>query len=128
LVPVGSKALEAVRAYLDIRDGPGGNRRGPLFINKSGERLSDRSIRRKLGKYLQKAGIGARVSPHVLRHSFATHMLNAGADLRSVQEMLGHESLSTTQIYTHLTTRRLKEVYDRAHPMAQRLPHAPQQA
>jgi integrase/recombinase XerC len=91
---------------------------GPLFVNYAGGRLSDRSVRRKLAKYLPAAGIAIRVSPHSLRHSFATHMLNAGADLRSVQEMLGHESLSTTQIYTHLTTARLKEVYDKAHPLA----------
>jgi integrase/recombinase XerC len=88
-------------------------------VNKSGGRLSDRSVRRKLAKYLPAAGIATRISPHGLRHSFATHMLNGGADLRSVQEMLGHESLSTTQIYTHLTTTRLKEVYEKAHPMAQ---------
>jgi integrase/recombinase XerC len=126
LVPLGSKAVEAIRAYLEMRGG--GNRRGALFVNKSGKRLSDRSIRRKLGKYLQKAGIAQRASPHVLRHSFATHMLNAGADLRSIQEMLGHKSLSTTQIYTHLTTQRLKEVYDRTHPMACRLPQVSRNA
>ncbi len=118
LVPLGSKALQAIAHYLHLRDGATRPRRGALFTNKSGRRLSDRSIRRKLVRYLQIAGINARVSPHTLRHSFATHMLNAGADLRSVQEILGHESLSTTQIYTHLTTRRLKEVYDRAHPLA----------
>ncbi|MCJ7543302.1 MAG: tyrosine recombinase XerC [Phycisphaerae bacterium] len=138
LVPLGSKALEAIAHYLRLRDGGTRSvasalghdkaairprvgwpsRRGALFVNKAGRRLSDRSIRRKLLRYLQIAGINAHVSPHTLRHSFATHMLNAGADLRSVQEILGHESLSTTQIYTHLTTRRLKEVYDRTHPLA----------
>ena len=126
MVPLGGKAIEAIGIYVQMRGGAGAIRHGPLFMNKAGRRLSDRSIRRKLGKYLQKAGIGTRASPHVLRHSFATHMLNAGADLRSIQEMLGHQSLSTTQIYTHLTTQRLKEVYDRSHPMAQRLPSAPQ--
>ncbi|MFB3892818.1 MAG: tyrosine recombinase [Phycisphaerae bacterium] len=136
LVPLGSKAIEAIRGYLAKRGiGPAGEtaaaargqsaargrdvRRGPLFVNKSGGRLNERSVRRKLDKYLLMAGIPLHISPHALRHSFATHMLNAGADLRSVQEMLGHQSLSTTQIYTHLTTQRLKEVYDRAHPMAQ---------
>jgi len=119
LAPLGSKAIEAIQNYLALRQRELGKvRSGPLFINKHGRRLSDRSIRRKLDGYLRQAGIAPHVSPHALRHSFATHMLDAGADLRSVQEMLGHESLSTTQIYTHLTTQRLKEVYDRAHPMA----------
>jgi integrase/recombinase XerC len=126
LVPLGNKAAQAIADYLHRRNGSttltaGGSassRHGAIFVNKSGRRLSDRSIRRKLIRYLQIAGISAHVSPHTLRHSFATHMLNAGADLRSVQEILGHASLSTTQIYTHLTTTRLKEVYDRAHPLA----------
>ena len=114
-----SSAWEAIEAYLPKRaELLGGAKRGPLFVNKHGRRISDRSIRRKLDKYLAISGIGTHVSPHALRHSFATHMLNAGADLRSVQEMLGHQSLSTTQIYTHLTTRRLKAVYDRSHPLA----------
>lgn len=121
LAPLGSKAIEAIDAYMKLRretfDSP---KRGPLFVNKFGKRISERSIRRKLDTYLLMAGIPTHISPHALRHSFATHMLNAGADLRSVQEMLGHESLSTTQIYTHLTTSRLKEVYDKAHPMASR--------
>jgi len=119
LAPLGSKAVEAIDHYLGMSRRAGGKGRGgPLFLNKSGKRISDRSIRRKLRKYLLLAGINVHASPHALRHSFATHMLNAGADLRAVQELLGHKSLSTTQIYTHLTTRRLKEVYDRAHPMA----------
>jgi integrase/recombinase XerC len=117
IAPLGGPAVEAIGAYLKMRGHP---ERGALFVNARGNRLSARSVRRKLDKYLALAGIGVHVSPHALRHSFATHMLNAGADLRSVQEMLGHESLSTTQIYTHLTTRRLKQVYDRAHPMARR--------
>ncbi len=118
---LGSKAIEAIEAYLAKRgDALGRRRKGPLFVNKFNKRLSDRSIRRSLDRYLALAGIDAHVSPHTLRHSFATHMLNAGADLRSVQEMLGHESLSTTQIYTHLTTKRLKEVYDRAHPLSRK--------
>ena len=123
LVPLGAKAIEAINAYLEMRSAVfGANGRGPLFVNKFGRRISGRSIRRKLEKYLPAAGIDMHISPHVLRHSFATHMLNAGADLRSVQEMLGHENLSTTQIYTHLTTTRLKQVYDRAHPLAARKP------
>jgi integrase/recombinase XerC len=121
LVPLGSKALDAIGVYLRMRQvSPGRGPGGALFVNKFGRRISGRSIRRKLDKYLLAAGIDVHISPHVLRHSFATHMLNAGADLRSVQEMLGHESLSTTQIYTHLTTRGLKKVYDRAHPLASR--------
>jgi len=121
IVPLGSKAVEAVRAYLEKRPAHGqGARRGPVFINRYGNRLSARSIRRNLDRYAKMAGISMRVSPHALRHSFATHMLNAGADLRSVQEMLGHASLSTTQIYTHLTTSHLKEVYDRTHPLARK--------
>ena len=118
LAPLGSKAIEAIGAYLERRRAEFGPcDRGALFVNKHGKRISDRSVRRKLDKYLVMAGIPTDISPHSLRHSFATHMLNAGADLRSVQELLGHESLSTTQIYTHLTTKRLKEVYDKAHPL-----------
>ena len=121
LSPLGPKAVEAIDGWLVKRGAAFGQaRRGALFVNSRGRRISDRSIRRNLQKYLAIAGIPADISPHTLRHSFATHMLNAGADLRSVQELLGHESLSTTQIYTHLTTRRLKEVYDRAHPMARK--------
>ncbi|MHC4294055.1 MAG: tyrosine recombinase XerC [Planctomycetota bacterium] len=119
LTPLGSRAMEAIDTYLARRTAAlGRTKKGPLFVNKKGQRISTRSIRRNLEKYLLAAGIDVQVSPHVLRHSFATHMLNAGADLRSVQEMLGHESLSTTQIYTHLTTRRLKQVYDRTHPLS----------
>jgi integrase/recombinase XerC len=121
LVPLGSKAMEAIEHYLRHRRAQqdnGAAGRGALFVNRRGNRITQRSVRRMLDKYLKEAGLDARVSPHALRHSFATHMLNAGADLRSVQEMLGHASLSTTQIYTHLTSRRLKEVYDRAHPLA----------
>ena len=115
LCPLGSMAIQAISHYLRMRKGA---RTGPLFVNKHGTRISARSVRRNLDKYLLEAGIDPAVSPHTLRHSFATHMLNAGADLRSVQELLGHSSLSTTQIYTHLTTKRLKEVYEKAHPLA----------
>jgi len=119
LSPLGSKAIEAIDVYLAKRRAAFGPvKRGALFVNKYGKRISDRSVRRMLRKHLLTAGIPGSATPHTLRHSFATHMLNAGADLRSVQELLGHQSLSSTQIYTHLTMRRLKEVYDRAHPLA----------
>jgi len=122
LAPLGSKAIQSISNYMEKRMCMfGSHQNGPLFVNKTGKRLSERSIRRKLDIHLAKAGIAIHISPHTLRHSFATHMLNAGADLRSVQELLGHQSLSTTQIYTHLTTGRLKEVYDKSHPLAKKV-------
>ena len=114
IVPVGSLALEAIQQY---RHAAVVNA-GPLFINKSRKRLSVRSVWLSLKRYLDHAGIPSNISPHKLRHSFATHMLDAGADLRSVQSLLGHASLSTTQIYTHVTVERLKRAYDDAHPRA----------
>ncbi len=119
--PIGPTALAAVNRYLDLRRNDPRNAASDvqaLFVNKHGQRLSTRSVRRKLDKYLAEAGLDPTISPHTLRHSFATHMLNNGADLRSVQELLGHQSLSTTQIYTHLTAKRLKQAYDDAHPRA----------
>jgi integrase/recombinase XerC len=120
LSPVGQTAVAAIQKYLAMRGGGVKDvlPTGALFVNKHGQRLSTRSVRRKLDKYLIEAGLDPDISPHTLRHSFATHMLNHGADLRSVQELLGHQSLSTTQIYTHLTTSRIKEVYEAAHPRA----------
>ena len=114
IVPVGGPALEAIQKY---RHAAGVNA-GPLFINKSRRRLNARSVWLVMKRYLAFAGIPQTISPHKLRHSFATHMLDAGADLRSVQTLLGHASLSTTQIYTHVTTERLKKAYDDAHPRA----------
>ncbi|HRX84120.1 MAG TPA: tyrosine recombinase XerC [Phycisphaerae bacterium] len=119
--PVGPTALGSVRKYIELRESDPRNASfdpEALFVNKHGKRLSTRSVRRKLDKYLIEAGIDPSVSPHTLRHSFATHMLNNGADLRGVQELLGHQSISTTQIYTHLTSARLKKTYDDAHPRA----------
>ncbi len=91
---------------------------GPLFLNKSRRRLSARSIWVAMKKYLGESGLPADLSPHKIRHSFATHLLDNGADLRSVQALLGHASLSTTQIYTHVTTEKLKRAYAKAHPRA----------
>jgi len=123
VAPISSSALQVIQKYIEFRtkraQGNGNFDARVLFVNKHGKRLSTRSVRRKMDKYLKVAGLDPGISPHTLRHSFATHMLNNGADLRSVQELLGHQSLSTTQVYTHLTTRRLKDVYDGAHPREQ---------
>ncbi|MFP4026511.1 MAG: tyrosine recombinase XerC [Candidatus Brocadiia bacterium] len=121
LAPLGSTAIRAIRSYRSKVREANLPDRSPiaLFINAvDGGRLTSRSVRRILRKYLLKAGLDANLSPHSLRHSFATHMLQNGADLRSIQELLGHENLSTTQIYTHLTTENLKEIYDQSHPRA----------
>lgn len=129
LVPVGSKAVGALRSWFALRGGllarPSlagrggrGADRDALFLNARGGRLTDRSVRRILNRRLLLTAMARKVSPHTLRHSFATHMLNAGADLRSIQELLGHASLSTTQRYTTVETRRLIEVYRKAHPRA----------
>lgn len=119
LVLLGPPAVNSLKLWIEER-----SRRlksqsdEALFLNKNGTRLSDRSVRRLLHKRLSGAGLRRDMSPHSLRHSFATHMLDSGADIRSVQELLGHRSLSTTQIYTHLTTRRLTQEYRKAHPRA----------
>ena len=124
IVPVGSKATIALRRYLDRRsDLIRGSKRGTtepvaLFLNCRGGRLSQRSVARIVLKYLNQSGVGPKITPHGLRHSYATHLLQAGADLRAIQELLGHSRLSTTQRYTHLNLDHLMEVYDRAHPRA----------
>jgi len=114
IVPVGSKAVEAAKAYMMEWGIPEGEH--PLFVNSKGRRLTARTVGRLTKKYARNSGIFRKVSPHSLRHTFATHLLDAGADIREIQEMLGHASLSTTQRYTHLTLGHLMEVYDRAHP------------
>lgn len=120
LAVLGRPAERALRAYLKLRAGLGAGRApgSPVFLNQAGERLTPRSFQRNLKNYLLTAGLPPDLTPHKLRHSFATHLLDAGADLRSVQEMLGHENLSTTQIYTHVSAERMKEVYKEAHPRA----------
>ncbi len=119
--PIGPTAVTAIRRYLEMRAADPRSATfdpTPLFVNKHGKRLSTRSVRRKLDKYLSMCGLDPTISPHTLRHTFATHMLNNGADLRSVQELLGHQSISTTQVYTHVTTAQLKKDYDESHPRA----------
>jgi site-specific recombinase XerD len=114
IVPIGQPALEAIQKYRQAAN----VHAGPLFLSKLRKRLTPLNIWLAIQRYLPHTSIPIKISPHKLRHSFATHMLDAGADLRSVQALLGHASLSTTQIYTHVTVERLKKVYDEAHPRA----------
>jgi len=125
VVPVGRPALQAIEAYLQKRqelrkNGATGNGEDALFLSTRGKRMNPRGVARVVERLVRESGIGRRISPHALRHTFATHLLDAGADLRSIQEMLGHSSLSTTQKYTSVSVSRLMEVYDKAHPKAGR--------
>ncbi|HHU29508.1 MAG: tyrosine recombinase XerC [Bacillota bacterium] len=124
LAPLGYFACRAIGDYLRfgreelLRKNTAAAKEKALWLNKYGKRLSDRGVRRIIKKYVKKASLNSGISPHSLRHSFATHLLNAGADLRAVQELLGHTSISTTQVYTHITRDQLKEIYNTAHPRA----------
>jgi len=118
IVPIGHKALDAINAYLGRKTGSSDDH--AIFTGPSGKRLTARTVQRILENYRKKLGMAQKASPHTLRHSFATHLLESGADLRAIQELLGHASLSTTQRYTHLNLDSLMDVYDKAHPRARK--------
>ena len=118
IVPLGSKSAEAVKLYIEKREELKPKDSNALFLNARGGRLTVRAVAKIVKKYSIIAGIPKNVSPHVLRHTFATHLLGSGADLRAIQEMLGHMSLSTTQRYTHTSIEKIMEIYDKTHPRA----------
>ena len=119
-VPVGAKALEALRAWVETRAQVAHGDEPALFVGARGERVNPAVVRRRLARWALRAGLGTHVHPHVLRHSFASHVLQSSGDLRAVQELLGHASISTTQVYTHLDFQHLAKVYDAAHPRAKK--------
>lgn len=112
ILPLTKKSVESLKKYIELR----GKNEGPLFLSKNGKRLTQRDLQRIVNRFISQVTTLTRMSPHTLRHTFATHLLTKGADLRAVQELLGHSSLSTTQIYTHYTIEKLKEVYKKSHP------------
>ena len=126
IVPVGSKAREAIKAWLKVRATLAPPEEQALFVSRRGTRLARRSIEARVSHWAKKLGFDRRVYPHLLRHAFATHMLESSGDLRAVQELLGHASIATTQVYTHLDFQHLARTYDKAHPRAQRKRHDPE--
>ena len=120
IVPIGGYAREAVLAWLNVRPACARESEQALFVNRSGTRLGARAIQQRVAVWAQRQGLGRRVHPHMLRHSFASHLLESSSDLRAVQELLGHADISTTQVYTHLDFQHLAQVYDNAHPRARR--------
>jgi integrase/recombinase XerC len=120
ILPVGRQACLALRCWLEARAALNSDTDGALFLNRSGGRLSRRAVQQRLGHWARRQGMDGRVHPHMLRHSFASHLLESSGDLRAVQDLLGHADISTTQIYTHLDFQHLAEVYDRAHPRARK--------
>ena len=119
-VPVGGRALDALGAWLEVREQHAVAGEGALFVGARGRRIAPSTVQARLRQWALRAGVADKVHPHVLRHSFASHVLQSSGDLRAVQEMLGHASISTTQVYTHLDFQHLAKVYDAAHPRAKR--------
>jgi integrase/recombinase XerC len=120
IVPVGAPAREAIRAWLDLRAGLAASDSPAMFLSRSGRRIGPRTIERRLAHWALKRGLNQHVHPHMLRHSFASHLLQSSGDLRAVQEMLGHASIASTQVYTHLDFQYLAKIYDQAHPRARK--------